>query len=233
MTKEYKYIDFSKFEHKAVKDSSDYVGEFKGIAVEWDVPDRGTHLSDEDIIHKGAFEEQCREWKVDPSQVKGSIDHNLSKLGAVFTNVYESEKGLYVEGKFLNTTRGRDLYVEVKTKAKNSLSIGFIVGEHKWDGDTRHIYSFKEVYEISFVTFGSQKTANVEAKNKPETIREFEYELKKLGYSNNEAKQISEGGFKSLGQRDAESGHPGDENEMSQEQKEFFEKLMEVKPNGN
>ena len=114
MTKEYKYIDFSKFEHKAIKNDPDFVGEFKGYAAEWDIPDRGTHMSDEDVIHKGAFEEQCREWKVDPSQVKGSIDHNLSKLGAVFTNLYEDEKGLYCEGKFLNTTKGRDLYVEVK-----------------------------------------------------------------------------------------------------------------------
>ena len=61
-----------------------------------------------------------------------------------------------------------------------------------------------ELWEFSLVPFGMNPEALVDSV-KAASIRDFEVQLRGLGYSQREAKALASGGFKSLTHRDGES----------------------------
>ena len=160
-----------------------------------------------DIVEQGAFKKTIREAKRNNKMPKLLWQHWSSEIPGLITNLKETEEGLIVEGEFINTTLGKDVYEQVKTGAISDMSIGFKAEKYEIDEirKARKIQQIK-LYEVSFVTFPANPKANVLAvKNKPQTEREFELFLRDAGYSRSESKQIVSEGFKvSYDQRDAD-----------------------------
>jgi HK97 family phage prohead protease len=229
MDLENKKLDLKDFEVKSLQDDPLYCGEFKGRLCTYGVPDNGTARSRSDIIEPGAFKAQLAEWAANPGMLKATISHDMDQLGGVYRSIVDTPTGPVYEGLFLNTARGRDLLVEVKTGAMSHTSLEFEVGENYYDNDgIRHIKSFKRIPANSFVPLGSQDTARVEAKEKPKTARELEGVLLDSGFSHTEAKKIIAKGYADVGQRDAGDGHR-DDGAIDPELKELFKKIKECK----
>jgi len=162
-----------------------------------------------DLIQRGAF------YDVVESAKKGKMpkllyQHDHKKVVGVITNIYEDEKGLVVEGKFINTTLGKDTYEEVKSGAIDSMSIGYYVKEYEIDNkkSIRIIKSFSKLVEVSFVTFPMNDEAevlNVKQENGNINPRALERTLRDAGLSQKEAKTIISGGIKSINQRDVDN----------------------------
>jgi len=132
-----------------------------------------------------------------------------------------------VEGKFLNTAKGRDLKVEVKAKAMDKMSIGFSIGDHKYNDDgIREIGTIKKLYEVSFVTFPANEQASV-LEAKTADIRTAEKALREAGFSRTESKKILSDGYKSIDQCEADEVEQRDA-ELNPDLKALFEKLQEV-----
>ena len=92
----------------------------------------------------------------------------------------------------------------MKDGVLNGLSVGFNIldGGADWeerDGRYTRIISKAELWEFSIVPFGMNPEALVD---NVKTIRDFEAQLRGLGYSQRQAKALAAGGFKSLGHRD-------------------------------
>ncbi len=88
----------------------------------------------------------------------------------------------------------------------DGLSVGFDIpeGGSQWeerDGDYVRIISEAILWEFSLVPFGMNPEALVD-NVKAATIRDFEAQLRGLGYSQREAKAFAAGGFKSISHRD-------------------------------
>ena len=169
----------------------------------------GVKDRDNDIIDKGAYSNIIKKADLTGKYPKLLKQHSRNDVIGVIEELKEDNKGLLVTGRFIDTTKGRDTYIEVKEGAIDSMSIGFIIGDYDLDRKTgvRNIQTIKELPEISFVTFPANEQANVvEVKRKDGTIdvRGLETYLRGV-FSRNEAKAIIAGGISTLKQRDAES----------------------------
>jgi len=169
----------------------------------------GVKDRDNDIIEKGAYSNIIKKAEQTGKYPKLLYQHSRHDVIGVIEELKEDNKGLLVTGRFIDTTKGRDAYTEVKEGAIDSMSIGFIIGDFKLNSETgvRNILIIKELPEISFVTFPANEQANVvQVKRLDGTIdvRELETYLRGV-FSRNEAKAIIAGGVPTLKQRDAES----------------------------
>ena len=116
------------------------------------------------------------------------------------------------EAKYINTVKGRDAYVEAKTKATDEYSFAFYVTDFDYDDEgVRNVLEVAGIDEISQVDYGMDpKTRQIEVNNKELTIRDAEKALKNVGFSEKIAKKILSEGFNSCSrdvnqeQRDAE-----------------------------
>ncbi len=175
--------------------SIDSNGYFAGYASVFDVID-----NQNDVILKGAFSKTLKD-----KDIKLLWQHRNDEPIGVFTEIYEDEKGLYVEGKLLlEVQRAREAYSLLKSGAINGMSIGYTVKDSVIDNkNALRILKEIDLWEISLVTFPSNPEAVVKiVKNTPSTVREFEDFLRDAGFSRKQAKQISIHGFSM--QRDAE-----------------------------
>jgi uncharacterized protein len=150
------------------------------------------------VIEKNAFANVIRKMEESNTLPKALIQHDYNDTGAIFTNIEENEEGLLVSGKFINTTKGNDLFVEVKTGAISHMSIGFTIEEVLFDAqqNLRIIKNVKELPEISFVTFPANGSARIlDVKS---NVRLFESQLRKIGFSQKESKTIISKGYRAL-----------------------------------
>jgi HK97 family phage prohead protease len=191
------------FEIKSIDDIEDelFVGSFKGLGSTFDNMDLGR-----DIIKPGAFKPALKKIKKTGRMPKALMQHNpYEDQGAIFTAIKEVPDGLFVEGKFINTTRGKNLRIEVKTGAISDFSIGFRVQDFEIDGknNLRIIKLISELPEISFVAFPMNQDANItEAKNMNINERDFEKSLRDAGFSHKDSKIIISKGFRAINFRD-------------------------------
>jgi hypothetical protein len=133
---------------------------------------------------------------------------------------------MIADGKFINSTQGKDMYIAVKTGAIDELSFCFIVEESEFDKDgVRNVREVSSVEEISFVTWGMDNKTRVIEINQDKTIRSAEKALKQVGFSNSESKKILANGFKSLNARD-ERAELRDEGLNDKEVDQVFEECI-------
>ena len=165
-----------------------------------------------DRIEKGAYTGVIEKAKRRRKYPKLLYQHNYKDVVGVIENLNEDDRGLLVNGRFIDTSKGRDAYTETKEGAIDSMSIGFTIGEHEIDKKTnlRTIKTITDLPEISFVTFPANPEARVVSiKNVVENsgkidIRALEGILRDAGLSRNEAKKLLAGGTPALNLRDAE-----------------------------
>jgi len=159
-----------------------------------------------DVIEPGAFKsaKTTRDGKL-----RIAIGHKLDQLAgkATFT---QDDHGLYVEGQLsLGVSYVADSYQLMKDGVLDGLSVGFQIlrdGAEYQERAGKHVrvITAAELWEFSLVPFGMNPEALVESV-KAASIRDFEAQLRGLGYSRAEAKAIASGGFKSLCHRDGDS----------------------------
>lgn len=165
-----------------------------------------------DRIEKGAWTGVIEKAKRRRKYPKLLYQHNYKDVVGVIEDLNEDERGLRVNGRFIDTTKGRDTYTETKEGAIDSMSIGFVIGEHEINKKTniRTILEIKDLPEISFVTFPANPEATVVSIKKLcrnddiINVRDLESILRDAGLSRTEAKKLLSGGMPELNLRDAE-----------------------------
>ena len=173
-------------------------GTFTGYAAVFNNVDLG-----DDIIVPGAF--KSAKTTAD-GKLRIAIGHRLDQLAGK-SSFYQDDRGLRVEGNLtLGVSYVRDNYELMKDGVLDGLSVGFNIlrdGATYEERDGRHvrIIHAAELWEFSIVPFGMNPEALVDSV-KAATVRDFEAQLRGLGYSQSEAKALASGGFKSLGRRD-------------------------------
>ena len=171
-------------------------GSFTGYAAAFNNVDLGG-----DVILPGAFTHA----KTTPAgQIRLALNHDLRQLAGK-AKFAQAGPGLRVDGQLsLGVSYVKDAYELMKDGVLNGLSVGFNIldGGADWeerDGRYTRIISKAELWEFSIVPFGMNPEALVDT---VKTIRDFEAQLRGLGYSQRQAKALAAGGFKSLGHRD-------------------------------
>ena len=115
-----------------------------------------------------------------------------------WNDMKEDEKGLFMEGEFANTEKGRELYELMKMGALDSFSIGYSVNEEKWNHEKgcNDLIDI-DVKEVSIVTFAcNEESRLVGIKSKMQkdeipTKRELEKFLAEAGLSRKQANIIA------------------------------------------
>ncbi len=150
--------------------------------------------SHDDVIAKGAFAETLKKaqadgnWPAMLSQHGGMFGDGDTPIG-VWTEMREDDIGLWIEGKFAPTEKGKEAYALLKMKPRpafNGLSIGYRAKE--WargtePGEPRRTLKAVELLEVSLVTFpsnGKARVLNVKSDFNP---RLFEDSLRDAGLS--------------------------------------------------
>ncbi|MDY7025193.1 MAG: HK97 family phage prohead protease [Pseudomonadota bacterium] len=115
-----------------------------------------------------------------------------------------SSDGIWVDGK-INTsvTYAKDAYELMKDGALDEMSIGFNTTDYhteKRDGADVRVIKSLELWEASIVPYGMNPQAQIQS---VKSIRDFEAQLRSLGYSQKDAKTIASKGFNAI-QRDVE-----------------------------
>lgn len=168
-------------------------GTFSGYAAVFGNIDLG-----HDVIEAGAF--KSAKTTAD-GQLRIAIDHHMGKLAGKAT-YKQDDRGLWVEGKLsLGVSYVKDVYQLMKDGVMDGLSVGFNILKDGSDYEERsgkfvRVIKAAELWEFSIVAFGMNPLAKVDA---VKSIRDFEAQLRGLGYSQTEAKALASGGFKSLG----------------------------------
>jgi hypothetical protein len=156
-----------------------------------------------DVIEQGAFKKAKT---TRDGMLRIAIGHNLGQLAGK-AKFEQDERGLRVEGQLaLGVSYVRDQYELMKAGILDGLSVGFNILRDGYDYEERagkHVRVIKaaELWEFSIVPFGMNPEALVDSV-KAASIRDFEAQLRGLGYSQTEAKALASGGFRSLNHRD-------------------------------
>lgn len=204
------------------------VGIAKGYLSVFDIED---HVGD--VVVKGAYTESLKEnnpipflWMHNPEMPIGVI------------HAKEDSYGLYVECKFyLNTELGREKYELSKANADNGLKSGLSIGYQVLD---REYGAFRESEQVRFlkkinlregslVTWACLEAAfltDIKSDENEETdikVRDVEYALRDLGYSNSSSKKYANLVMKTL----REEGEVVDETPIIEETIESKEPIVE------
>ena len=168
-------------------------GSFSGYAAVFGNIDLGY-----DVIEPGAFK-SAKTTK--DGQLRIAIEHNLGRLAGK-ANFRQDDRGLWVEGQLtMDVSYVKDNYYLMRDGVLDGLSVGFDILPDGSDYEERsgkfvRVIKAAELWEFSLVAFGMNPLAKVE---NVKSIRDFEAQLRGLGYSQTQAKALASGGFKSLG----------------------------------
>jgi len=159
-----------------------------------------------DVILPGAFTASIAKWRAKNKMPPVLWNHNDSEPIGVYTNIYEDEKGLYVEGKLLidDVPRAKSTHALLKAGAIDGLSIGYSTkkANQQTNGDRELVEV--DLSEISIVTQpANERSLITSVKSKLDdgelpTLPEFEKFLRESGFSKNQATAIASKGLRSL-----------------------------------
>lgn len=144
-----------------------------------------------DVIAKGAFAKSIK----DGAKPLMFLNHNPMALPiGKWTGLEEDDFGLKVEGKFIDTSMGRDAHVASKSGAITGLSIGYIPKEIKFGkpgtNEPARLIKSIELLEISVVTFPANTKARILDVKSISDEAGFELHLTTLGMTLEEAKMF-------------------------------------------
>lgn len=147
-----------------------------------------------DVIAKGAFLKTLSDsrksgtWPAMLSQHGGAFGEDMTPIG-VWTEMREDDVGLYVEGKFAPTMKGKEAYELLKMKPRPAyagLSIGFRPTEwvmRSKPEEPRRTLKSVDLLEVSLVTFPANPKARVTGVKSSFNPREMEDALREAGLS--------------------------------------------------
>ena len=150
-----------------------------------------------DIVMPGAFKKSLKEDFSDKDRKVPMLwQHNSWAPIGVYAEIYEDEKGLYVEGECnMDVQQGRECYALMKQGALTGLSIGYTTVVSEWDEKalTRKLIEVN-LWEVSPVTFPAGDNARAQVKSLAEvaTMSELEDYLRDAyGASRKEATALA------------------------------------------
>ncbi|MEG1232511.1 MAG: HK97 family phage prohead protease [Acinetobacter sp.] len=159
-----------------------------------------------DVILHGAFQKSLQRWEEKGKMPPVLWNHNDGEPIGVYTNIYEDEKGLFVEGRLLidDVPRAKSTHALLKAGAIDGLSIGYKT--KKANQQTNGIRELIELDlgEISIVTMpANEESLITSVKSKLEdgelpTLPEFEKFLRESGFSKTQATAIAGKGLRHL-----------------------------------
>ncbi len=159
-----------------------------------------------DVILPGAFAKSLEKWAEKNKMPPVLWNHNDGEPIGVYTNIYEDEKGLFVEGRLLidDVPRAKSTHALLKAGAIDGLSIGYKT--KKANQQTNGIRELIELDlgEISIVTMPANEDSLITSvKSKLEegelpTLPEFEKFLRESGFSKSQATAIAGKGLRHL-----------------------------------
>lgn len=147
-----------------------------------------------DVIANGAFSDTLKKakssgvWPAMLSQHGGAFGEDMTPIG-VWTEMREDNVGLYVEGKFAPTERGKEAYELLKMKPRSAysgLSIGFRAKEwavRTQPDEPRRTLKAVDLLEVSLVTFPANTKARVTGVKSEFNPRDIEDALRDAGLS--------------------------------------------------
>ena len=159
-----------------------------------------------DVILPGAFTASLAKWRAKNKMPPVLWNHNDSEPIGVYTNIYEDEKGLYVEGKLLidDVPRAKSTHALLKAGAIDGLSIGYSTKKANQQGNGVRELVEVELGEISIVTQpANERSVITSVKSKLDegelpTLPEFEKFLRESGFSKSQSTAIASKGLRSL-----------------------------------
>jgi len=171
---------------KQIESDGIFTGEFEALASTFGNVDRVG-----DVMAKSAFDNAITKAKESGRMPKLARQHNLDRLPAVMTDIYKTDEGLIIRGRFLDTQLGKDTRLEVLGGAIQDMSVGFILKDYEIE-DGKRVIKDLDLIEVSFVTVPANPEAQIiSAKGQKMTVREFEHTLKGAGFSNKESTTIA------------------------------------------
>ena len=116
-----------------------------------------------DRVIDGAYQDSIENHRKNGTMPKMFWMHNPFDLPiGSWTHMEEDSKGLLMTGRFADTTKGNDTYVLYKEKALDSFSIGYNVGDEKWNGTLGCNDLIKvDIKEVSAVTFACNEESQL------------------------------------------------------------------------
>ena len=159
-----------------------------------------------DVILPGAFKASLEKWQSKNKMPPVLWNHNDSEPIGVYTQIYEDEKGLFVEGKLLidDVPRAKSTYALLKAGAIDGLSIGYSTKKANQQGNGVRELIEVDIGEISIVTQpANDRSLITSVKNKLDdgglpTLPEFEKFLRESGFSKSQSTAIASKGLRSL-----------------------------------
>ncbi|MNR93520.1 Caudovirus prohead protease [compost metagenome] len=159
-----------------------------------------------DVILPGAFKASLEKWQSKNKMPPVLWNHNDSEPIGVYTQIYEDEKGLFVEGKLLidDVPRAKSTYALLKAGAIDGLSIGYSTKKANQKGNGVRELIEVDIGEISIVTQpANDRSLITSVKNKLDdgelpTLPEFEKFLRESGFSKSQSTAIASKGLRSL-----------------------------------
>lgn len=159
-----------------------------------------------DVILPGAFKASLEKWQSKNKMPPVLWNHNDSEPIGVYTQIYEDEKGLFVEGKLLidDVPRAKSTYALLKAGAIDGLSIGYSTKKANQQGNGVRELIEVDIGEVSIVTQpANDRSLITSVKNKLEdgelpTLPEFEKFLRESGFSKSQSTAIASKGLRSL-----------------------------------
>jgi HK97 family phage prohead protease len=110
-----------------------------------------------DVILPGAFKSSIGT----SFHIKLLWQHNPEEPIGVITNIFEDERGLFINGRFLlELNKAKEAYTLVKNEAIKGLSIGYQIEDFFFDKGIRYITKVK-LLEVSLVTFPANQEAGI------------------------------------------------------------------------
>ena len=159
-----------------------------------------------DVILPGAFTASLAKWRAKNKMPPVLWNHNDSEPIGVYTNIYEDEKGLFVEGKLLvdDVPRAKSIHALLKAGAIDGLSIGYSTKKANQQGNGVRELVEVELGEISIVTQpANERSVITSVKSKLDegelpTLPEFEKFLRESGFSKSQSVAIASKGLRPL-----------------------------------
>lgn len=165
-----------------------------------------------DVIVKGAFAATIKQAKSSGNWPVMLAQHGLDSTTpiGVWTDMKEDDKGLWVEGKIANTSRGQEVYTLLKMTPRpaiSGLSIGYVAKDYSLHTRTkseepRRTLKAVDLMEVSLVTTPANDKARIVNVKSNFNPREIEDSLREAGISRADSvKAVAV--FKTMLQRDA------------------------------
>lgn len=159
-----------------------------------------------DVILPGAFTASLAKWRAKNKMPPVLWNHNDSEPIGVYTNIYEDEKGLFVEGKLLvdDVPRAKSTHALLKAGAIDGLSIGYSTKKANQQGNGVRELVEVDLGEISIVTQpANERSIITSVKSKLDegelpTLPEFEKFLRESGFSKSQSVAIASKGLRPL-----------------------------------